>query len=60
MAKFALDRLKAKQAIVMTDVKQDYSVGLTDAIRHYFSSEWRQNFELRYPTAAATPTFAPN
>src|SRR5580700_8704486 len=37
MAKFALDRLKAKQAIVMTDVKQDYSVGLTDAIRHYFS-----------------------
>src|SRR6202047_2862818 len=37
MAKFALDRLKAKQAIVMTDVKQDYSVGLTDAIRQYFS-----------------------
>jgi branched-chain amino acid transport system substrate-binding protein len=37
MAKFALERLKAKQAIVMTDVKQDYSVGLTDAIRHYFS-----------------------
>jgi len=37
MAKFALNRLKAKQAIVMTDVKQDYSVGLTDAIRQYFS-----------------------
>ena len=37
MAKFALDRLQAKQAIVMTDVKQDYSVGLTDAIRLYFS-----------------------
>jgi branched-chain amino acid transport system substrate-binding protein len=37
MAKFALDQLKAKQAIVMTDVKQDYSVGLTDAIRHYFT-----------------------
>jgi branched-chain amino acid transport system substrate-binding protein len=37
MARFALDRLKAKQAIVMTDVKQDYSVGLTDAIRLYFS-----------------------
>jgi branched-chain amino acid transport system substrate-binding protein len=37
MAKFALDRLKAKQAIVMTDVKQDYSVGLTEAIRQYFS-----------------------
>ena len=37
MAKFALDRLKAKKAIVMTDVKQDYSVGLTDAIRQYFT-----------------------
>ncbi len=37
MAKFASDRLKAKQAIVMTDVKQDYSVGLTEAIRQYFS-----------------------
>jgi branched-chain amino acid transport system substrate-binding protein len=36
MAKFALDRLKAKEAVVMTDVKQDYSVGLTDAIIHYF------------------------
>ncbi len=36
MAKFALDQLKAKQAIIITDVKQDYSVGLTDAIRQYF------------------------
>lgn len=36
MAKFALDALQAKRAIVMTDVKQDYSVGLTDAIREYF------------------------
>lgn len=36
MAKFALERLRAKQAIVMTDVKQDYSVGLTDAILNYF------------------------
>ena len=36
MAKFALDKLKATQAIVITDVKQDYSVGLTDAIRQYF------------------------
>jgi branched-chain amino acid transport system substrate-binding protein len=36
MAKFALDQLNAKQAIVITDVKQDYSVGLTEAIRQYF------------------------
>jgi branched-chain amino acid transport system substrate-binding protein len=37
MAKFALDRLKAKRAIIMTDVKQDYSVGLTEAIRDYLT-----------------------
>jgi branched-chain amino acid transport system substrate-binding protein len=37
MAKFALDRLQAKKAIVMTDVKQDYSVGLAEAIGQYFS-----------------------
>jgi branched-chain amino acid transport system substrate-binding protein len=36
MAKFALDHLKASQAVVMTDVKQDYSVGLSEAIEHYF------------------------
>jgi branched-chain amino acid transport system substrate-binding protein len=36
MARFALDRLKAKQAIILTDVKQDYSVGLSDVIRQYF------------------------
>jgi len=37
MAKFALDHLQAKRAIVMTDVKQDYSVGLTEAIEHFFN-----------------------
>jgi branched-chain amino acid transport system substrate-binding protein len=37
MAQFALDHLKAHQAIVMTDVKQDYSVGLAEAIQHYFN-----------------------
>jgi branched-chain amino acid transport system substrate-binding protein len=37
MAKFALNALHAKRAFVMTDVKQDYSVGLTDAIRQYFA-----------------------
>jgi branched-chain amino acid transport system substrate-binding protein len=36
MAKFALDSLKAKKAILMTDVKQDYSIGLADAISQYF------------------------
>jgi branched-chain amino acid transport system substrate-binding protein len=49
MAKFALDQLKAKQAIVITDVKQDYSVGLTDAIRQYFVANGaRISGELSY------------
>jgi branched-chain amino acid transport system substrate-binding protein len=42
MARFALDRLKAKRAIILTDVKQDYSVGLTDAIRKYFTQKGGQ------------------
>ena len=37
MARFALDGLKAKQAIILTDAKQDYSVGLSDVIREYFA-----------------------
>ncbi len=49
MAKFALDKLKATQAIVITDVKQDYSVGLTDAIRQYFVANGaRISGELSY------------
>jgi branched-chain amino acid transport system substrate-binding protein len=49
MAKFALDQLKATQAIVITDVKQDYSVGLTDAIRQYFvANGGRISRELSY------------
>ena len=42
MARFALDHLKAKRAIILTDVKQDYSVGLTDAIRKYFTQKGGQ------------------
>jgi len=37
MARFALDHLHAKEAVILTDVKQDYSVGLSDAIRNYFT-----------------------
>jgi branched-chain amino acid transport system substrate-binding protein len=36
MARFALDRLKATRAVVLTDVKQDYSVGLSAVIKAYF------------------------
>jgi branched-chain amino acid transport system substrate-binding protein len=36
MARFALDRFKATRAVVLTDVKQDYSVGLAAVIKAYF------------------------
>jgi branched-chain amino acid transport system substrate-binding protein len=42
MAKFALEHLKAKRALILTDVKQDYSVGLTEAIRQYFNENGGQ------------------
>ncbi|MBV9998659.1 MAG: ABC transporter substrate-binding protein [Verrucomicrobia bacterium] len=38
MARFALDRLRATRAVVLTDVKQDYSVGLTAVIKAYFEA----------------------
>lgn len=38
MARFALDRFKATRAVVLTDVKQDYSVGLTAVIKAYFEA----------------------
>src|SRR6201987_4735547 len=37
MARFALDHLGAKRAIILTDIKQDYSVGVSDAVRLYFT-----------------------
>jgi branched-chain amino acid transport system substrate-binding protein len=37
MARFALDHLHAKRAILLTDVKQDYSIGVSDELRRYFS-----------------------
>lgn len=42
MAKFALDHLHAKEAVILADVKQDYSVGLSDAIRRYFTTNGGQ------------------
>ena len=36
MARFALGSLHAKKVMLMTDVKQDYSIGLADAIGQYF------------------------
>ncbi len=37
MAKFALDELKLKNVALITDKKQPYSTGLSDAFRDYFS-----------------------
>ena len=36
MARFALDRFNATRAVVLTDVKQDYSIGLAAVIKAYF------------------------
>jgi branched-chain amino acid transport system substrate-binding protein len=36
MARFALDTLHAGQAVILNDVKQDYSIGLSEAIKSYF------------------------
>jgi branched-chain amino acid transport system substrate-binding protein len=43
MAKFALDRFKAARAVVLTDVKQDYSVGLAAVIKAYFQGHGGKN-----------------
>jgi branched-chain amino acid transport system substrate-binding protein len=45
MARFALDHFKAKRAVILTDVKQDYSVGLTDAIKEYFEANGGQTLK---------------
>ena len=42
MARFALDHLGAKRAILLTDIKQDYSVGVSDALRLYFTENGGQ------------------
>jgi branched-chain amino acid transport system substrate-binding protein len=42
MARFALDHLNARRAVIMTDIKQDYSVGVADALKQYFSANGGQ------------------
>jgi branched-chain amino acid transport system substrate-binding protein len=39
MAKFAMDNLKAKTAVIIRDVKQDYSVGLADFFKKAFEGK---------------------
>jgi branched-chain amino acid transport system substrate-binding protein len=38
MAKFALDTLKAKRVALLTDVKQDYSQGLAQFFKEYYTA----------------------
>jgi branched-chain amino acid transport system substrate-binding protein len=42
MAKFALDTLLAKRVALLTDVKQDYSQGLAQYFKEYFTSHGGQ------------------
>jgi branched-chain amino acid transport system substrate-binding protein len=42
MAKFAIDNLKAKKVAILTDVRNDYSVGLTKYFKEYFQSHGGQ------------------
>ncbi|MEY2607697.1 MAG: branched-chain amino acid transport system substrate-binding protein [Verrucomicrobiota bacterium] len=38
MARFALDHLHARRAVIMTDIKQDYSVGVAAELKQYFGA----------------------
>ncbi len=45
IARFALDHLNARRAVVMTDIKQDYSVGVTEELKQYFGTNGGQLLE---------------
>jgi branched-chain amino acid transport system substrate-binding protein len=45
IARFALDHLNARRAVVMTDIKQDYSVGVTEELKQYFGANGGQLLE---------------
>jgi len=42
MARFALDHLNARRAVIMTDIKQDYSVGVAAELKQYFGANGGQ------------------
>jgi branched-chain amino acid transport system substrate-binding protein len=42
MAKFALDTIHAKKVAILTDVRNDYSVGLTKYFKEYYTSHGGQ------------------
>ena len=45
MARFALDHLHARRAVIMTDIKQDYSVGVAAELKQYFGANGGQLLE---------------
>ncbi len=45
MARFALDHLHARRAVIMTDIKQDYSVGVAAELKQYFGANGGQLME---------------
>jgi branched-chain amino acid transport system substrate-binding protein len=42
MARFALDHFNARRAVIMTDIKQDYSIGVAAEVKQYFSANGGQ------------------
>jgi branched-chain amino acid transport system substrate-binding protein len=42
MARFALDHLDARRAVIMTDIKQDYSIGVAAQVKQYFGASGGQ------------------
>jgi branched-chain amino acid transport system substrate-binding protein len=42
MARFALDHLDARRAVIMTDIKQDYSIGVAAEVKQYFGAHGGQ------------------
>jgi branched-chain amino acid transport system substrate-binding protein len=45
MARFALDHLHARRAVIMADIKQDYSMGVTAELKQYFAGKGGQLLE---------------
>jgi branched-chain amino acid transport system substrate-binding protein len=45
MARFALDHLHARRGVIMADIKQDYSMGVTAELKQYLGSNGGQVLE---------------
>ncbi len=45
MARFAIDHLNARRAVILTDVKQDYSIGVSAELSSYYRQQGGQVLE---------------